>query len=53
VYRSSTVKLINTLVSSFQESMEQERAMNQQITALVNVCMQLVQAQVLQQPPLD
>jgi len=52
-YRSTTVKLINALVTSFQESIEQERAMNQQIMTLINMCTQLAQEQVMRQPPLD
>jgi len=49
LYRSTTVKLINALVTSSKESIEQERVLNQQITTLLDVCTQLAQGQVIRQ----
>lgn len=39
LYCSWTVKLVNLLVASFNESLEQERAMNQQFTVFLTQCM--------------
>jgi len=47
------VQLINALITSFKESIKQERVLNQQITTLLDVCTQLAQGQVIWQPPLN
>jgi hypothetical protein len=38
------LKLVDVLVTSFQENVEAERALNHQLTGLLPLCTQLVQA---------
>jgi hypothetical protein len=41
LYRSRTVKLVDLLVTSFNESLEQECALNQQFAVFLAQCMRL------------
>jgi hypothetical protein len=44
-YRSRTVKLVDLLVNSFNESIERERAMSEQFGAFLNQCTLFFQSQ--------